>query len=117
MGVAGIRRSRLRALGLATETRQAASLHWGRCWTLPLAAQRRLVRAWLETNARDLSISFRLIEEALELARGAAGRKLELPGGSDFPKRNLRRGRQELLLESEPVSARDGARHRQRRGL
>ncbi|MGA7848844.1 MAG: tRNA lysidine(34) synthetase TilS, partial [Terriglobales bacterium] len=71
---------------------------------LPLAAQRRLVRAWLESNAADSGISFRLIEGALELARGVAGRKLELPGGRDFPRRNLRRGRRELLLESEPVS-------------
>jgi tRNA(Ile)-lysidine synthase len=65
---------------------------------LPLAAQRRLVRSWLKANARDLSISFRLIEEALELAHGPAGKKMELPN-----RRNLRRGRQELLWESEPA--------------
>jgi tRNA(Ile)-lysidine synthetase-like protein len=65
--------------------------------TLPLAAQRRLVRAWLETNTPDLSISFRLIEEVLQLARGS-GKKLELSKG-----RNLRRGRQELVLELEPL--------------
>ncbi len=80
----------------AAETRQAASLRVRRLSVLPLAAQRRLVRAWFETHMPDLSISFRLIEEALELARGAAGKKLELPGG-----RHLRRGRQELLLELE----------------
>jgi tRNA(Ile)-lysidine synthase len=89
------------------ETRQATSLP-GLAVTpllaLPLAAQRRLVRAWLEMNARNLTISFRLIEEALELARGssnrgAAGKKLELPGGL-----NLRRRRRELLLELEPSS-------------
>ena len=74
---------------------------WRRLSALPLAAQRRLVRAWLETNAPDFSISFRLIEEALELARGAAGKKLELPGGW-----NLRRGRQELLLELETFAGR-----------
>jgi tRNA(Ile)-lysidine synthase len=72
---------------------------------LPLAAQRRLVRRWLETTAPDLGISFRLIEEALELARGSAKRsaakQLELPGG-----RNLRRGRQELLLEAAPAGGR-----------
>ena len=87
--------------GGAAETRQAASLPVGRLSLIPLAAQRRLVRAWLEMNAPDLSISFRLIEEALELARGAAGKKLELPGGL-----NLRRGRQELLLELEPSGGR-----------
>jgi tRNA(Ile)-lysidine synthetase-like protein len=55
-------------------------------------------------NAPDLSISFRMIEEALELARGAANRKLELPGGW-----NIRRRRQELLLELEPLSDRGEA--------
>lgn len=64
---------------------------------LPLAAQRRLVKSWLEANASGLRISFRLIEEALELARGPAGQKLEMPAGW-----NLRRGRQELLLEPGP---------------
>ena len=87
--------------GGAAETRQAASLGVGRLSLLPLAAQRRLVRAWLETHMPDLSISFRLIEEALELALGTAGRKLELPGGW-----SLRRGRQELLLELETFGGR-----------
>jgi len=95
--------------GGASETRQAASLRVAGLSELPLAAQRRLVRAWLEMNAPNLTISFRLIEEALGLARvssnsgssdrGSAGKKLELPGGW-----NLRRGRQELLLELEPSS-------------
>ncbi len=79
------------------ETRRAASLQVGPLLALPLAAQRRVVRAWLKANGRDLSISFRLIEEALELARGPAGKKMELPN-----RRNLRRGRKELLWESEP---------------
>jgi len=90
--------------GGAAETRQAASLPGlavAPLLTLPLAAQRRLIRAWLEMNVPDLSISFRLIEAALELARGAAGKKLELPGGL-----NVRRGRQELLLELETVGGR-----------
>jgi tRNA(Ile)-lysidine synthase len=87
--------------GGAAETRQAASLPLGRSSLIPLAAQRRLVRAWLEMNAPDLSISFRLIEEALELARGAAGKKVELPGG-----RHLQRGQHELLLELEPFGGR-----------
>lgn len=88
----------------AAETRQAASLPGlavAPLLTLPLAAQRRLIRAWLEMNVPDLSISFRLIEEALELARGAAGKKLELTGGL-----NVRRGRQKLLLELETVGGR-----------
>ena len=100
--------------GPGGETRQAASLLVAPLLALPLAAQRRLVRGWMETNAPDLSVSFRLIEEALELARGPAdrgpadkrsvGRRLELPGG-----RNLRRGRQELLLEREPFGGRGEA--------
>jgi len=63
---------------------------------LPLAARRRVVRSWLKANARDLSISFRLIEEALELAQGPAGKKTELPEGT------LRRSRLDLLLEPKP---------------
>ncbi len=62
-------------------------------------AQRRLVRGWMEANAADLRISFQLIEEALELARGLAGRKLELPGGG-----YLRRGRHGLRLDLEPFN-------------
>jgi len=91
--------------GGAAETRQAASLPGltvAPILALPLADQRRLIRAWLEMHAPNLTNSFRLIEEALELALGAAGKKLELPGG-----RNLRRGRQELLLELEASSGRE----------
>jgi tRNA(Ile)-lysidine synthase len=103
--------------GADDETRQAASLRGlavAPLLALPLAAQRRLVRGWMEANAPDLSVSFRLIEEALELARGPAdrgpahkrsvGKRLELPGGV-----NLRRGRQELLLEREPFGGRGEA--------
>lgn len=66
----------------------------------PLAAQRRQVRAWLEANAPEVSISFSLIEEILDLARGPAGKKLELPGGAT--PRTVRRGRNELALEYAP---------------
>ncbi len=91
----------IRQGGGAAETRQAASLQVGRLSMLPLAAQRRLVRAWLETHMPNVSISFRLIEEALDMACGVAGGKLKLPGGW-----NLRRGREELLLELEPFGGR-----------
>jgi tRNA(Ile)-lysidine synthase len=87
--------------GPGDETRQAVSLQGlalGPLLALPLAAQRRLVRGWMETNAPDLSVSFRLIEEALELARGSVGKRLELPGGRNLLRRNLQRGRQELEL-------------------
>ncbi len=85
------------ALVPLSETRRAASLQVGPLLGLPLAAQRRLVRSWLKANAHDLSISFRLIEEALQLANGPAGKKMELPD-----RWNLRRGRRELLWELEP---------------
>ncbi len=62
--------------------------------TLPLATQRRLIRGWLETNAHDLSVSFRLIEEVRDLARGPAGKKLDLPGGHF-----VRRTQRDLCLE------------------
>jgi tRNA(Ile)-lysidine synthase len=76
----------------------------GRLLAFPLAAQRRQVRAWLEANAPDLKISFRLIEDALDLAGEPAGRKMEMSSGW-----NLRRGRQELLLESEAYKGREAA--------
>jgi tRNA(Ile)-lysidine synthase len=98
--------------GAGDETRQAASLRGlavAPLLALPLAARRRLVRGWLETNAPDLSVSFRLIEEALELARGSAGKRLELPGGRNLLRRNLQRGRQELLLELGPPGDRGEA--------
>jgi len=87
------------------------SLDVERLLALPLAAQRRLVRAWMETNARGLSVSFRLIEEALDLARGSldrsskrmsAARRLELPGGWDLSLQG-RRGLRKLGLDSKPV--------------
>jgi tRNA(Ile)-lysidine synthase len=103
-----------KSAGDRDETRQAASLRVGRLSVLPLAAQRRLIRAWLEMNAPNLSISFRLIEEALELARGApnrgaAGKKVELLGGWSLLRRNSQPGRHELVLELEPSSGRGEA--------
>jgi len=112
----------LLSTGLAVESsakRKAVTLDVEQLLRLPLAAARRLVRAWIEKNAPEVTISFRLIEEILELARGAAGKKLELPGaaacrhtkGSNAavdnvrPKnarpKSVRRGRRELVLESE----------------
>ena len=82
------------------EPRRAASLPATALLALSLAAQRRLVHVWLEANAADLSISFRLIEEVLELARGAAGQRLELTAGHTL-RVTRQRGRKELLLELE----------------
>ncbi len=79
---------------------------------LSLAARRRFVRAWLEMNAPEASISFRLIEEALELARSSECRKsadkqIKLPGGW-----SLRFSRQhsvpEFFLERRFSLDRDG---------
>ena len=84
--------------------RPATSLQLETLLALPLAAQRRLVRSWLEMNATDSRISFRLIEETLELARGTQGRKLELSA-----RRSLRRGMNELLLESESSASQNDA--------
>jgi len=96
----------------AAAMRPASSLQLRPLLALPLAAQRRLVRAWLETSAPDLSISFRLIEETLDLVQGPAGGRLELPGDANRAL-CLRRGRQELRLEAKPLGTRGEARHRQ----
>jgi tRNA(Ile)-lysidine synthase len=77
-------------------TRQAASLNVAALLGLPLAAQRRLVRAWLEANAHDASTSFRVIEEVIDLARDVPGKRMGLPGGED-----VRRGNRELFLEPQ----------------
>ena len=62
--------------------------------SFPLAARRRVIRAWLDSSGAESAVSFRLIEEILDLARGPTGKKLELPGG-----RVLRRTKKDLCLE------------------
>jgi tRNA(Ile)-lysidine synthase len=89
--------------GHISETPPAVSLPVGPLLALPLAAQRRLVRAWLETNALNLGISFHIIEQALDLAGGPAGGKIELPCGY-----HLRRTRDDLCLDSSASEKRDG---------
>jgi tRNA(Ile)-lysidine synthase len=101
------------------------TLHVEQLLGLPLAAARRTVRAWIERNAPEAAISFRLIEEILDLARGTVGRTLELSGqpagANDGPlsarpklsppstarPRVVRRGRDELVLETPSDNARD----------
>jgi tRNA(Ile)-lysidine synthase len=61
---------------------------------VPVAAQRRLLRAWLHANMEDLTVSFQVIEELRDLACSDAGRKLELPGGNF-----VRRTQRDLCLE------------------
>jgi tRNA(Ile)-lysidine synthase len=80
------------------------SLQIGPLLALPLAAQRRVLRAWLEAYAPDVTICFQRIEDALELARGGAGRQLELTCGW-----SLQHTRQHLLLEMDPVRDSEGA--------
>jgi tRNA(Ile)-lysidine synthase len=86
-----------------SETRPAPCLQAEPLLALPLAAQRRLMRLWLEANAKDWTISFHLIEEALELVRGDPGKKLEL-----HPGQILRRNRHGVSFE---IDARAGAKN------
>jgi len=82
----------------------SAKFDVGRLLALPLAAQRRQVRAWLEANAPDLKISFRLIERRAGFGWRTAGRKWRCRPGGTFGA-----GRQELLLESEAYKGREAA--------
>jgi tRNA(Ile)-lysidine synthase len=63
---------------------------------LSLAARRRVIRQWLEINAPTAGISFRAVEESLELAQSSPGKMLSLSGGW-----SLRRTRHHLILESD----------------
>lgn len=65
---------------------------------LSLAAQRQLVRNWLERNAPGTHRPFRLIEDLIELAAEEPGRKLEVSA-----ELMVRRTHPEIRLE--PVSA------------
>ena len=80
---------------VARDDKTNAALPVASLLTLPVAAQRRLIRGWLETNVHDLGVSFRLIEEMRDLANGPSGKKLELPGGHF-----VRRTQRDLCLES-----------------
>jgi tRNA(Ile)-lysidine synthase len=98
--VPGTRRGSTRVAGEHSWAMGGGTLDLGRLLALPLAARRRLVRGWIEANAPAVSISFRLIEEVLDLAAGDAGSNLQLPGG-----RVLRVKRGELQLEAETAAA------------
>ncbi|MGA3197622.1 MAG: tRNA lysidine(34) synthetase TilS [Terriglobales bacterium] len=63
---------------LAEPALSGPSLDVQRLLESPLAVQRRLVRAWLEANTPEVSVSFRLIEEILELACAQSGKTLQL---------------------------------------
>jgi tRNA(Ile)-lysidine synthase len=73
---------------------QADSVEIASQLSLPLASQRRLIRSWLETQAPEAGVSFRLIDEILDLARSAAGKALQLPSGY-----SVRRTQEHLRLE------------------
>jgi tRNA(Ile)-lysidine synthase len=88
---------------LDDNTPSTPSLQVNPLLALPLATQRRRVRAWLETNAPDSGISFRLIEEVLDLARGPAGKKMEMLDRQNLRRQNLRRTQHALRLEREPA--------------
>jgi tRNA(Ile)-lysidine synthase len=63
---------------------------------LSMAAQRRLIRSWLEGNSA--AVSFRWIELVRELALGPSGKTLVLTGAQQ-----ARRTQQELLIETVQV--------------
>jgi len=77
------------------------SLEIARLESLPLAARRRLIRRWLETQAENAGISFRLIEEVLDLAASTADKTLQLPAGH-----LIRRTRDRLGIEPAQPSSR-----------
>ncbi len=83
-----------------SSTQGRAPLELRRLLTLSLAARRRVVRGWIEGNAPEVPISFRLIEDVLDLAAGAARGKLDLPGG-----RAVRVARRTLRWESSGEAA------------
>ena len=61
---------------------------------MPLATQRRLVRAWIEACAPEADVSFRMVEEVRELADSAPGKALEIAGGN-----GIRRTRDSLSFD------------------
>jgi len=103
----GAERPGLEHSGAALNVEQLSSLR--------LATQRRVVRAWVEANAPGASISFRLIEDVLDLAGGTIGKELTLPGRMPHPHPNakyarpylIRRARHELVLDADIGDARD----------
>jgi tRNA(Ile)-lysidine synthase len=97
----------------STNPRQVMFLALEPLLGLSLAAQRRLLRGWLEANAPDASVSFRLIEEALALARTSqcdksSGKNLALSSGWNL--RLVWQGRsREFHLVLETSHCGDGA--------
>lgn len=56
---------------------------------LPLAAQRRMAKAWIEKNVPNARISFRFIESILELARERTRHEINVPTGFNNTFREL----------------------------
>jgi len=75
----GERREPVSRVDLGPASDATTALDVAQLRVLPLAAARRTVRAWIETNAPETSISFRLIADIVDLARGETGRKVNLP--------------------------------------
>lgn len=88
--VADIARAEEELWSKSTEVRPAAAgldMHW--LLVLPLAAQRRAVKAWVETNVPQARISFRLIESILGLAQERATHEIDVPSGASDVGREL----------------------------
>ena len=73
---------------------QSGQLNANALCSMPLARQRRLLRSWIELHFPTTSVSFRIIEEALDLAESAPGKVLEISGGN-----RIRRTRDGLSFE------------------
>jgi tRNA(Ile)-lysidine synthase len=73
----------------------------------PLAAQRRLLRAWIEIQAPQSDISFRMIEDVLNLASSAPEKAIEIPSG-----RRIRRTRGSLRVEASDPRNNDDVKER-----
>ena len=98
-----------------TTNRVSPSLHTAQLLALPLATQRRQIRSWLETNAPNVRITFRLIEDILALALdepvNSEDKKIEI--GTDPASRattgtiSIRRTRRHIKLVEETASPTD----------
>jgi tRNA(Ile)-lysidine synthase len=79
---------------------RASALDAAALLSMPIAMQRRLIRAWIETHAPDTAVSFPMIEEVRELTSEAPGKVLEIASGD-----RIRRTRESLQFETLEAQA------------
>ena len=80
----------------------AAAVSISSLLSLPLALQRRVVRAWIESQTQ-LSPSFRIVEEVLELVHSLPGSSFEVASGHQ-----IRRTRESLCFETRAAAELEG---------